>query len=53
MSFGVNPAHAGLALPPPGSGVFSTCPAEVTTRHSKPVIGTRSPGFTTMCFALP
>ena len=53
MSFGVNCAHAGFALPPPGSGVFSTLPADVTTRQSKPVMGILSPGLTTMCFALP
>ena len=39
MSFGVNLAHAGFGLPPPGSGVFSTLPADVTMRQSRPVIG--------------
>ena len=50
---GVKFAQCGFGLPPPGSGIFSTLPAAVAIRHSRPVIGTRSPGFTTMRFALP
>ena len=53
MSFGVKSAQTGLALPAPGSGVFITSPADVTTRQSRPVIGTLSPGLATMCLALP
>ena len=53
-AIGVKFAQYGFGLPPPGNGgVFSALPAAVTIRHSTPVIGRRSPGFTTRCLALP
>ena len=51
MSLAVKLAHVGFGLPAPGSGFFSTSPADETISHSKPVTGSLSPGLTTMCFA--
>jgi hypothetical protein len=52
-AMGVKFVQCGFGFPPPGNGGgFKTLPADVTLRHSRSVIGKRSPGFTTMCFAL-
>src|ERR1017187_7447768 len=51
-SRGAKPAQAGLGLPPPASGVFSTWPLDVTTATVTLSNGILSPGFATVCLAL-
>src|ERR1700681_2611682 len=55
-SCGLKVAQYGFGLPAPGapgSDVLITSPAALTTRQSRPAIAILSPGFATMCFALP
>src|SRR5262249_2930988 len=46
-------AQDGFGAPPPASGVLSTCPSADTMRQSRPATGLVSPGFATVCLALP